>query len=77
MFRSMRLAPAVAVCIAALTVVARMQSPTPPDVNTLGPQIGDKVPDFRLTDQRGEARTLASLVGPNGLVLVFSRSADW
>jgi cytochrome oxidase Cu insertion factor (SCO1/SenC/PrrC family) len=47
------------------------------DVTTLGPQVGDKVPDFRLTDQRGQPRTLDSLMGPKGLVLVFNRSADW
>ena len=53
-------------------------SPVPsPDVATLGPQVGDKVPDFALPDQKGQTRSLASLAGPKGLVLVFSRSADW
>ena len=47
------------------------------DVTKLGPQVGEKVPDVSLSDQRGQIRTLASLMGPNGLVLVFSRSADW
>ena len=44
---------------------------------TLGPQVGDVVPDFSLTDQTGAGRDLASLTGPNGLMLVFIRSADW
>ncbi len=44
---------------------------------TAGPQVGDAVPDFSLTDQTGADRDLASLMGPNGLMLVFSRSADW
>ena len=44
---------------------------------TLGPQVGDVVPDFSLTHQTGASRDLASLMGPNGLMLVFSRSADW
>jgi peroxiredoxin len=35
------------------------------------------VPDFTLLDQKGEQRTLASLMGPKGLMLVFFRSADW
>jgi hypothetical protein len=42
-----------------------------------GPKIGEKVPDFTLPDQHGENRTLNELMGPNGLLLVFSRSADW
>ncbi len=47
------------------------------DVTKLGPRVGEPVPDFTLLDQRGETRTLRSLMGPRGLVLVFSRSADW
>jgi cytochrome oxidase Cu insertion factor (SCO1/SenC/PrrC family) len=47
------------------------------DITKLGPQVGATVPDFTLTDQRGQPRTLASLMGPNGLVLAFNRSADW
>src|SRR5204863_397750 len=51
--------------------------PEPPDVQTLGPQVGSRAPDFTLRDQQGQSRTLASLIGPNGLMLVFARSADW
>jgi len=60
-------------------VQAQSVSPTAAvvDVTRLGPQVGDKVPDFTLSDQRGQPRTLASLMGPNGLVLAFTRSADW
>lgn len=42
-----------------------------------GPEIGQKVPHFTLPDQHGKGRALADLMGPNGLLLVFSRSADW
>jgi hypothetical protein len=42
-----------------------------------GPEIGAKVPDFTLPDQSGRSRSLHDLMGPNGLLLVFSRSADW
>jgi hypothetical protein len=42
-----------------------------------GPEIGEKVPHFTLTDQHGKSRALAELMGKNGLLLVFSRSADW
>ncbi|HAK56179.1 MAG TPA: hypothetical protein DCP38_11970 [Acidobacteria bacterium] len=51
--------------------------PDPVDTTTLGPQVGEVVPDFTLQDHRGETRTLASLQGPRGLMLVFNRSADW
>jgi len=42
-----------------------------------GPEIGQRIPDFTLPDQHGKSRTLKDLSGPKGLLLVFSRSADW
>jgi peroxiredoxin len=51
--------------------------PALPDVQKLGPQVGTRVPEFTLLDQKGQSRTLASLMGPKGLMLVFYRSADW
>ncbi|HTT76116.1 MAG TPA: redoxin domain-containing protein [Candidatus Binataceae bacterium] len=42
-----------------------------------GPEIGSKVPDFTLPDQDGRLWSLKELMGPAGLLLVFSRSADW
>jgi hypothetical protein len=42
-----------------------------------GPEIGAKIPDFTLPDQSGRSRSLHDLKGPNGLLLIFSRSADW
>ncbi len=74
---------ACAVACALVSLVAQptaQQSalqPTLYDVQKLGPQIGTRVPDFRLLDQKGQSRTLASLMGPKGLMLVFFRSADW
>lgn len=53
------------------------QAPPLPDVERFGPQVGQAVPDFALVDQQGDTRDLASLMGRNGLMLVFSRSADW
>jgi peroxiredoxin len=50
-----------------VTVSIAAQTPAKIDVMRLGPQIGKAAPDFRLVDQRGR----------NGLMLVFSRSADW
>ncbi len=53
------------------------QSRTPIEVASLGPQIGERVPDFSLPDQNGQVRTLESILGPNGAMLLFHRSADW
>ena len=47
------------------------------DVSKLGPQVGERVPDFRLADQTGTIQTLRSIMGPKGAMLVFLRSADW
>jgi peroxiredoxin len=44
----------------------------------LGPRIGTRVPDIgNPPDQTGTPRSLQSLMGENGLVLFFFRSADW
>ncbi|MBA2238649.1 MAG: hypothetical protein H0W24_08140 [Lysobacter sp.] len=45
-----------------------------PDVQKIGPQVGETVPDFELIDQNGATRTLKSLLGPNGAMLVFFRA---
>ncbi len=42
-----------------------------------GPEPNQRVPDFTLPDQRGVLRRLDNLSGPDGLFLVFHRSADW
>jgi hypothetical protein len=47
------------------------------DVSKLGPQVGERVPDFSLPDQAGRVRNLQSIMGPRGAMLVFLRSADW
>jgi cytochrome oxidase Cu insertion factor (SCO1/SenC/PrrC family) len=77
----------VALCALAVVSVLGIQPLTagqasPPvrervDVSTRGPQVGERVPDFSLTDQDGRVRTLQSLMGERGLMLVFLRSADW
>ena len=62
--------------VVVLAAAPAAQGPLP-DVDRFGPQVGETVPDFALADQRGEQRDLESLAGPNGTMLVFSRSADW
>jgi hypothetical protein len=38
---------------------------------------GDSISELRGTDQFGKPQDFNSLEGPNGLVLLFFRSADW
>jgi cytochrome oxidase Cu insertion factor (SCO1/SenC/PrrC family) len=75
------LVAAVSVALAGLVAHAATQSQSsePPriDVSKLGPQVGEQVPDFSLPDQHGTSRTLQSIMGPRGAMLVFVRSADW
>jgi hypothetical protein len=47
------------------------------DTYQTGPDAGEKVPSFTLADQNGAMRSLDDLMGDNGLLLVFSRSAGW
>jgi hypothetical protein len=47
------------------------------DGATTGLKVGEKIPDFALADQNGNQRRFHDLTGPSGLLLVFSRSADW
>jgi hypothetical protein len=42
-----------------------------------GPEVGHPVPAFSAMDQNGRTQTLKSVMGPNGAMLVFFRSADW
>ncbi len=42
-----------------------------------GPEVGTKAPAFAGRDQNGVERTLSSVLGPKGAIVVFYRSADW
>ena len=75
---ALRWAAALLVCTSlGMPGQAAFQQPIVPDVQTLGPHVGDRVPDFTLVDQNGRSRTLMALIGPMGVMLVFFRSADW
>lgn len=69
-------AGALGALVAVMPVGAQAPAPVV-DTTKLGPQVGATVPPVSGTDQFGKAQTLASLSGPKGLMLVFSRSADW
>ena len=58
----------------AIALVVLAQNPRPAKT---GPAVGDIVPAFSATDQNGRIRTLTSLMGAKGAMLVFFRSADW
>jgi len=72
----LRLAATLLAALLAQTA-AMGQSPPRIDVSKLGPQVGERVPDFTLKDQNGKTWTLQSIMGPKGAMLVFYRSADW
>jgi len=42
-----------------------------------GPEVGTRIPAFEAPDQYGEMQTFEDLRGPEGLLLLFHRSADW
>ena len=42
-----------------------------------GPEIGERIPDFEALDQNGDLVSLSDVMGPNGAMIVFVRSADW
>lgn len=54
--------------LAALTLHAAVET---------GPAVGSRIPEFEAVDQNGNRQTFATLRGPQGLVLMFVRSADW
>jgi peroxiredoxin len=74
--RTLAISVAVVLGVASSSALVAQSAPAV-DVRALGPQVGDRIPDFALEDQHGVRRTTASLMGPNGLILLFYRSADW
>jgi cytochrome oxidase Cu insertion factor (SCO1/SenC/PrrC family) len=60
-----------------LLSAAQAAAPERPDPMTLGPGVGQPLIAFEARDQGGAPRNLDSLKGPNGLALLFFRSADW
>src|ERR1044071_6328928 len=67
----------VGILAALLAVSPSAQEVRKIDASKLGPQVGAAVPDFSLPDQQGKTRTLQSVMGPKGAMIVFYRSADW
>ena len=66
-----------AIGVMLLAVAVQAQEREAIDVSALGPQVGERVPDFSLSDQHGRFRTLQSIMGEKGAMILFHRSADW
>ena len=71
------IARALAATVLFIVPAHAQQAGTTIDVSRLGPQVGQQIPDFRLQDAQGKTWTRDSIMGPNGAMLVFSRSVDW
>jgi hypothetical protein len=67
----------VAVCVGEAREPQSGTAAATVDVEGVGPQVGTRLPDFALRDQRGQPHSLKSLLGPKGALIVFFRSADW
>ena len=60
-----------------MQVPANTQDREEIDVASLGPQVGERIPEFALPDQNGTVQTLESIMGEEGAMILFHRSADW
>jgi hypothetical protein len=61
----------------ALLLVSGPAAPAETGAARKGPPLDQPPPPVHARDQFGREQTLATLAGPNGLVLLFFRSADW
>ena len=67
-------------CLFGFVVAASAQekSPEPKGATpSAGLPVGAKAPSFALRDQFDRIQSNATLKGPNGMLLLFFRSADW
>ncbi len=59
------------------SLVADTQATEQTFASAWGPATGSQIPALAASDHAGQPQTLSSLSGDKGLLLVFSRSADW
>lgn len=67
----------VTALLASAAARAQVLEPAQFSVADLGPEVGENIPEFSLIGQDGEIWTEESILGENGAMLVFIRSADW
>jgi len=81
LFRTSGLGLGLWLALAPASGLTARQPSSPPaqsvDVESVGPRIGEALPEFSLRDQGSRIQSLKSLLGPKGAVIVFFRSADW
>jgi hypothetical protein len=63
--------------VTALAAVAAVPARVQVNLENVGPRIGATVPEFSGVDQFGQKQTLQTVIGREGAMLVFFRSADW
>ncbi len=63
--------------LASVALVAAETAGGQSTVPDAGPAVGSVAPAFEAVDHAGETRTFEDLAGPDGLLLLFFRSADW
>ena len=80
----MRLLITIILLLNMLIIVAYSQNnitteyPIDPQLGfSTGPNINEKVPEFNLPDQDCIIKSLTEMVGENGALLIFFRSASW
>ena len=67
---------AVALAIALLAFMPPLSEAADAPIST-GPDVGTPIPEFEARDQHGVLRSFEDLSGPEGLMLLFYRTADW
>ena len=75
----MRVQSGLVVTFLLLSMWAPLDAQSAPSDQAGGSQlkIGGRIPELSGVDQFGTHQNFESLKGPNGLVLLFFRSADW
>ena len=67
----------IAAILLTLAIGSQLTAQAPIDTSKIGPQVGTEAPAFSGPDQDGVSRSLASVAGRKGTMLVFFRSDDW
>ena len=60
-----------------ITMAFAQQAPPPKNPFDVGLRVGQNIPRFQLKSQNGRELDFNAVRGPNGLALLFFRSADW
>lgn len=61
----------------AQSVLAKDRPARVPGNLTTGPDVGERIPAISAVDQHRQRRDFDDIVGPNGAMILFFRSADW